>query len=196
MALGAIKVGDSVQNGLDSFFGFVPNLIAFLVILVIGYIVAKMLKGIVRKALEKVGVDKALHDSDAGQYVERVSPGASPANAISRVVFWIAFVFVLTIAISALKIPAITAFMDDVLAYLPNIIAAIAIFVVAADLLNDAYDKGRENKERVKRDFETGKERAKDQADNAQQKVEAKTGDGSTATATATQTQPPRPAGN
>jgi hypothetical protein len=66
---------------------------------------------------------------------------------------------------------------------------------VAADLLNDAYDKGRENKDRVKRDFETGKERAKDQADNAQQKVEAKAGDGSQA-GTATQTQPPRPSNN
>ena len=264
MTLGAIKVGDSVQQGLDSFFGFVPNLLAFLVILFVGYVIAKVLKGIARKALEKVGVDKALHNSDAGQYVGRLSPGASPANAISRVVFWIVFAFVLTIAISALKIPAVTAFMDNLLAYLPNVIAAIAIFVVAAaiagaaggaaaklmgdtptgklvgsivptivlvigvfmvlnqlkiaeeivtitfavlmgslglgmalafglggrqvaaDLLSDAYDKGRENKDRVKRDFETGKERGKEQADQAQQKVEAKAGgDGSSLGATA-----------
>ncbi len=35
-------------------------------------------------------------------------------------------------AIGALKIPAVTAFMNQVLAYLPNVIAAIVIFVVAA----------------------------------------------------------------
>ena len=46
--------------------------------------------------------------------------------------FWIIFVFVLTAAIGALKIPAVTAFMNQVLAYLPNVIAAIVIFVVAA----------------------------------------------------------------
>ena len=38
----------------------------------------------------------------------------------------------LTAAIGALKIPAVTAFMNQVLAYLPNVIAAIIIFVVAA----------------------------------------------------------------
>jgi len=59
-------------------------------------------------------------------------PDASPSAAIGKVFFYIIFVFVLTAAIGALKIPAVTAFMNQVLAYLPNVIAAIVIFVVAA----------------------------------------------------------------
>ena len=35
------NVGDSLQQALDSFFGFLPNLLGFLVILVIGYIIAR-----------------------------------------------------------------------------------------------------------------------------------------------------------
>src|SRR4051794_29710840 len=35
MPLAAIKVGDSVQQALDSFFGFVPNILGFLVILLV-----------------------------------------------------------------------------------------------------------------------------------------------------------------
>ncbi len=132
MNLAALKISDSIQTGLDAFFGFLPNLLAFLVILVIGYLVAKVIKAIVRKALEKLGVDQKLQESDASQYVERVMPDASPANGISRVVFYIVFVFVLTAAIGALKIPAVTTFMNQVLAYLPNVIAAIVIFVLAA----------------------------------------------------------------
>jgi hypothetical protein len=50
------------------------------------------------------------------------------------VVFWLVFVFFLTSAIGALKIPAVTTFMNQVLAYLPNVIAAIVIFVIAAAL--------------------------------------------------------------
>jgi len=132
MNLAALKISDSIQTGLDAFFAFLPNLLAFLVILIIGYFVAKIIKGIVRKALEKLGLDQKLQDSDASQYVERVMPDASPANGISRIVFYIVFVFVLTAAIGALKIPAVTTFMNQVLAYLPNVIAAIVIFVVAA----------------------------------------------------------------
>lgn len=132
MQLAAIKVGDSLQKGLDTFFGFIPNLLAFLVILVIGYIIAKVVSGIIKKVAQKAGLDKALHESDAKQYVDRVSPDASPSAAIGKVFFFIIFIFVLTAAIGALKIPAVTAFMNQVLAYLPNVIAAIVIFVVAA----------------------------------------------------------------
>ena len=249
--MAAVSISDSLQQGIDAFFGFVPNLIAFVVILVVGYFIAKLVAGIVRKALEKLGLDRALHESDAGQYVERVTPGASPSNGVSRVVFWIAFAFVLTAAIGALKIPAVTAFMNQVLAYLPNVVAAIVIFVVAAAvagaagagvaklmgdtptgklvaaivptlvlviglfmvlnqlkiaeeivtvtftvlmasiglglalafglggrsvagrLLEDAYEKGREQRGQVKRDMQKGKERAEEQAERGRAKVES-----------------------
>ncbi len=59
--LAAVKVGDSVQQALNSFFGFLPNLLGFLVILFIGYIIARVVKGILTKVLTKVGLDKALH---------------------------------------------------------------------------------------------------------------------------------------
>jgi hypothetical protein len=125
-------VGDSLQQGFDQFFAFLPNILAFLVILLVGYFVARIVKAIVTKALEKLGVDRKLGESDASQYVERVMPGASPSNGVGRVVFYLVFIFFLFSAIGALQIPALTTFMNDVLAYLPNVIAAIAIFVIAA----------------------------------------------------------------
>jgi len=128
----AVSISDSLQQGLDQFFAFLPNILAFIVILLVGFLVAKLVKALVTKALEKVGVDQKLQESDASQYVERVMPGASPSNGIGRVVFYLVFVFFLFSAIGALQIPALTTFMNQVLAYLPNVIAAIAIFVIAA----------------------------------------------------------------
>lgn len=130
--MAAVQISDSIQQGLDAFFGFLPNLLAFLVILVVGYFIAKVVSKVVQKVAEKAGLDKALHESDAKRYVDRVMPDASPSAGIGKVSFWIIFVFVLSAAIGALKIPAVTAFMNQVLAYLPNVIAAIIIFVVAA----------------------------------------------------------------
>ena len=127
-----MDIGNSFQNATDGFFAFLPNLLGFLVILLVGYVVAKVVSAVVRKLLQKVGLDHHLHDSDANKYVERILPGASPANGIARVVFWLIFIFFLFSAIGALKIPAVTTFMNQVLAYLPNIIAAIVIFVAAA----------------------------------------------------------------
>jgi hypothetical protein len=129
--LAAVKIGDSLQQALDSLFGFLPNLLGFLIILVIGYIIARVVKGVLVKVLQKAGLDKALRSGHSGQYVEKLSPGASPAKLIGAVAFWLIFLLVLTAAIGALRVPAVTSFMNQVLAYLPNVIAAVIIFVIA-----------------------------------------------------------------
>jgi small-conductance mechanosensitive channel len=129
-----MDIGESFNSAWERFFGFLPNLLGFLVILLVGYIVAKLVSKAVQKLLEKTGVDQKLHESDANKYVEKVMSGAKPSRGIARVVFWLVFAFFLFSAIGALGIPALTTFMNDVLAYLPNIIVAIAIFVIAAIL--------------------------------------------------------------
>lgn len=127
-----MDISNSFQGALDNLVGFLPNLLGCLLLLLVGYIVAKVVAAVVGKALQKAGLDRHLHESEANKYVDRVLPGASPSRGIARVVFWLIFVFFFTGAVAALKIPAVTAFMNQVLAYLPNVIAAIVIFVVAA----------------------------------------------------------------
>jgi hypothetical protein len=127
-----MDASDSFQGALDNLVGFLPNLLGCLLLLLVGYIIAKIVAGVVAKALQKLGLDRQLHESDANRYVERVLPGASPSKGIARVVFWLIFIFFVTSAVAALKIPAVTTFMNQVLAYLPNVIVAIVIFVVAA----------------------------------------------------------------
>jgi small-conductance mechanosensitive channel len=127
-----MDIKDSFRNTTDGIFGFLPNLLGCLLLLLVGFIIAKVVAGIVRKVLQKVGLDRQLRESDASKYVDKVLPGASPSRGISRVVSWLIFVFFVFGAIGALKIPAVTTFMNQVLAYLPNVIAAIVIFVVAA----------------------------------------------------------------
>jgi len=124
--------GNSVQQGFDRFFAFLPNLLGFIVILIVGYIIAKIVAAITAKALEGLGLDRRLHQSEAHNYVEKVLPGASASKGIARVVFWLVFAFFIVAAIGALQIPAVTTFMNQVLAYLPNVIVAILIFVVAS----------------------------------------------------------------
>ncbi len=127
-----VDITGSLQKALDNVFGFLPNLLGFLVILAIGYLVARIVKAVVNKALQRLHVDEHLTSSHAGNFVERVSPGGRPSRLVGGVVFWLIFLYALSAAIGALKIPAVTSFMDQVLAYLPNVVAAVAIFVVAS----------------------------------------------------------------
>jgi hypothetical protein len=139
----AMDVSDSLQKASDSFFNFLPNLLGFLVLLLVGYVVAKIVAGIVAKVLEKAGLDRRLAESDSGRFIENAMPKTSAARGIGRVVFWLVFGFFLVAAVSALHLTSVTVFMNEVLAYLPNIIVAILIFVVAA-LLAGAASKAIE----------------------------------------------------
>ena len=133
-SLAAVAIGDSLQQGLDAFFGFLPNLLGFLVILVIGWIVARIVKAVLVKALQGVGLDRALHSGSTGQYVERFSPGASPSRLIGSIAYWFILLGAISIAVSALKIAALTTFVSAIYSYLPNVIAALLIFVIAGAL--------------------------------------------------------------
>jgi hypothetical protein len=129
--LAAVKIGDSVQQGLDNVFSFLPKLVGFLLILFIGWVIAKVVKGLLTKGLQKLGLDKALHSGSAGQYVNKVAPDTSPSRLIGSIAYWFIFLGAVAIAVSQLGIAALDNFVASIGAYLPNVIAAVLIFVVA-----------------------------------------------------------------
>ncbi|GAA2785289.1 mechanosensitive ion channel [Saccharopolyspora taberi] len=131
MALAQGGLGQSLLAGLQAVIQYIPTLIGALIVLLVGYLVAKVVQKLVEKGLHKVGVDRRMRDTPVGRWIDQAGPGASPSRAMGKVAFWLIFLVGLVSAIGALGIAAITAFMNQVLAYVPNIIAAIAIFVIA-----------------------------------------------------------------
>jgi F0F1-type ATP synthase assembly protein I len=129
--IGAVEIGDSLQRGLDEFVAFLPRLVGFLIILLIGWLIARAVKAVLVKALQSVGIDRALTTGSAGPYVERVMPDARPSEIIGTIVFWFLFLGAIAIAVSQLGIQALDNFVGSIVAYLPNVVVAILIFVVA-----------------------------------------------------------------
>jgi hypothetical protein len=134
MYTAAVDVSESLQQGLDDLIGFLPKLLGFLLILLIGYLVAKALQKAVALVLEKVGTDRAVATGPGGAHAARVLPGATPSQAIGVVVFWFVLLGALSIAIASLGIAALNDFLADVFGYLPNVVVAILIFVIAGAL--------------------------------------------------------------
>lgn len=130
--LAAVEISQSVQRAVDDLLGFLPRLIGFLIILLIGFLIAKALQKVISLALEKAGTDRAVRNGGSGAVVDRLAPDISPSALIGQVVFWFIFLGALSIAISSLGITALNDFLADVFAYLPNIVAAILIFVIAS----------------------------------------------------------------
>lgn len=134
MQIGAVEISESLQRALDDLIAFLPRLIGFLIVLLIGYLIAKALQKLVAVALEKVGTDRAVRSGPSGEYVQRMAPDVSPSDVVGRAVFWFIFLGALSIAISSLGIAALNEFVADVFNYLPNVVVAILIAVVAVPI--------------------------------------------------------------
>jgi Conserved TM helix len=125
-----MDIGNSIEQGFNEFFAWLPALLGALAILVIGYIVAKVVGKLVARVLENAGLDRSLQTSPAGDFVQRVT--TRPSRVLGALVFWVIFLGAISLAVSVLGIEALTDFVAAVYAYLPNVLAALLIFLVAS----------------------------------------------------------------
>ena len=127
-------IGDSAQLALDRFFAWLPALIGAVIILVIGWFIARLVGGLVRRGLRAAGADRALAQGRAGEYKQSLAPGLNVSSLVGTIAFWFVFGSAILLAVSALGIDALTEAISGVVAYLPNVIAAILILLVAIAL--------------------------------------------------------------
>jgi hypothetical protein len=127
----AADVSQSLQRASDEFFAWLPKLVGALIILFVGWLIARVVAKIVAKALKSAGVDRALEKGRASAYKEQYAPNMHPSGVISTIAFWFVFGSAILLAISTLGIQALQNAVADVVAYLPNVVAAILILLVA-----------------------------------------------------------------
>ena len=122
-------IGDSFERGLDELFTWIPNLLGALAVLAIGYVLAKVVSGVVRQALRRGGLDRRLQSGQTGRFVGRVT--RSPSRFLGTLTFWAILIGAISLAVSVLGIDALEDFVAAVYGYLPNLLAAFLIFLVA-----------------------------------------------------------------
>jgi small-conductance mechanosensitive channel len=127
---------ESLRTGLEAFFAFIPQLIGAIVILIVGYFVAKILQAVVSRVLKAVGFDGWMERGGIKQFFDRAQTRETPATVLGKLVFWFVFIIAITMAADALGIQQVSQVLAQLIAYIPSIIAAILILILAALLAN------------------------------------------------------------
>src|ERR671933_80258 len=125
-----------LQDTLSTFFSYIPQLVGAIVILIIGYIVAKVLQAVVGRELQGIGFEGWMEKGGIKQFFDRTQTNQTPTSIIGKLVFWFVFIIALTMAADALGIPQVSAVLAQLIAFIPSIIAAILILILAALLGN------------------------------------------------------------
>ena len=125
-----------LQDALSTFLSYLPQLIGAIVILIVGYIVAKILQAVVGRVLQGIGFNGWMERAGIKQLFDRAQTRETPATVLGKLVFWFVFIIAIVMATDALGIPQVSAVFAQLIAYIPNIIAAILILILAALLAN------------------------------------------------------------
>jgi small-conductance mechanosensitive channel len=126
----------SLSDGLGAILGALPALIGALVILVVGFIIAKVLQGIVTRVLQSMGFEGWMESGGIKQFFDRSQTNQTPLSILGKLIFWLVFFIAITMAVDTLGISAISDVLSQFIAYIPQIIAAILILVLATLLAN------------------------------------------------------------
>ena len=109
---------------------FVPKLIGFIVILLIGLIIAKVIAKAIAKVLEKVGFDKVVERGGVKKVLAKSSMDAS--DIVGKLIYYTLVLFVLQLAFGVFGPNPISELITAMIAFLPKVIVAIVIIVIAA----------------------------------------------------------------
>jgi small-conductance mechanosensitive channel len=129
-------VAQSLSDGLGAILGALPALIGAIIILVIGFIIAKVLQGLVTRVLQSMGFQGWMESGGIKQFFDRSQTQQTPLSILGKLIFWLVFFIAITMAVDTLGISAISDVLAQFIAYIPQIIAAILILVLATLLAN------------------------------------------------------------
>lgn len=121
---------DALTGGLTTVAEFVPKLVGFLLILIIGLVIAKWIAKAIGKLLEKVGFDDAVEKGGVKKALKKSEFDAS--DIVGKVIYYALVLFVLQMAFGIFGPNPISELLTKVIAFLPSVVVAIVIVVVAA----------------------------------------------------------------
>lgn len=109
---------------------FLPSLVGALVILAVGWAVSRAVEAVARRALHRLGLDRASDRLRVSEVLAQGGIAGRPSAVLARLLFWVLMLSFLLSAVETLGLTAATATIDRLVAYLPNVIAAGLIVIV------------------------------------------------------------------
>ena len=139
----------SLTAALAMFLGAIPKVIGFLVILIIGWLVASLLAKAVSGLLHAARFNELAKKSGFDGFIQKMGIKTDASGLVATLAKWFVRLIVLVVAFDALGLPAVSQVLQSLLLWLPNLVVALVILVLAglaanalANLVRGATSEG------------------------------------------------------
>lgn len=126
----AITLG-SLQGLWQGFIGFLPALVGALLIFFIGWVISVALGKLIGDILKRLNFNKIFEKGNWDEALAKADIKVDVSAFIGSIFKWSLVIVFLLASVEVLGLTQLASFLQDVLAYLPNVVVASLIFVVA-----------------------------------------------------------------
>jgi hypothetical protein len=127
---------EPLKNMLNTVAIYLPFLFGALLILFIGWVVAKLLSSLVEKGLDKVKFNEFSAKLGLSELLTKGGLYVSPTSLVSAFVYWVLMIVVLATTLQAIGLEVAAKLLERVTGYVPSVIAAVFVLIVGMFLAN------------------------------------------------------------
>lgn len=131
------EISDLIQTMVTdlaaSVITFAPKLVGAIIVLLIGWLFARLLQAVVRRSIQG-GLESLLERSGIGQALERTSMSMAPSDIVARALYWIVMVLFVMAASRILGMTAVGDAIMRILGYVPSVLSAAVLLAAGVFL--------------------------------------------------------------
>ena len=131
----AVEWSQGIEDAWADLAGFAPKLIAAVVVLMVGWFIARVIRKIVEKVLTKIKFDQYVDKAGIGAPVERAGYPDS-GKLLAKLIYYMIMLTVLQLAIGVFGDSAVNEAFDGLIAFIPKLFIAIIIVVITGVVAN------------------------------------------------------------
>ena len=120
----------SFRDAFSMVLSAIPRILAFIIIVAIGWFISSLLAKAVMGLLRAIRFDELMQRSGLSDFMAKMGTGVDSAGIIAGIVKWIVRVVVLLVAFDTLGLPAVSDVMRQLLLWLPNLVVAIFVLFI------------------------------------------------------------------
>ncbi|MDD3905947.1 MAG: hypothetical protein PHS46_05390 [Candidatus Omnitrophica bacterium] len=125
-------VVDPVKAMFIRVWGYIPAIAGAIVILVIGWLVAKLIETVIVRVLKAIRLDAASDKAGVSNVLAQGEIRLTVSELIGAVVYWIIILVVIATALGTLSLTVAADMVQRLIEYVPNILGAIFILIVGS----------------------------------------------------------------
>ncbi len=134
-----VVILEPVKNVLVQIGNFVSGLVFVLIIIVIGWLIAKLIKAVVERFLSITPLDNIVKEAKIDEILKKGGVTSSVAELLGNICYWLVLLITAVLAVNAIGLSTAADLLNQIILYIPNVVAAVFILILglfAATILN------------------------------------------------------------